>query len=174
MSGKKIILNDKEVKKIGFYKNKKVIKIDDIDSNGILTHTYLVHKRTLNHLAKLVKWLSCVVRTYLYGAFEYLLLPRHERVSEWIYIVWLNVKKLFAWSRCHIGSLTASNGVQTHNQLKTITTIIAIMITTKIITIITIMIIIIIIIEIITITATIIIITTITTIITTKITIRHS
>ena len=27
-----------------------------------------VRKRSLNHLAKLAKWLSCVVSTYLYGA----------------------------------------------------------------------------------------------------------
>ena len=31
------------------------------------THNHLVHKRTLNHSAKLAKWLSCVVSTYLYG-----------------------------------------------------------------------------------------------------------
>ena len=38
------------------------------DSNGIRTHNQLVRKRKLNHLAKLVKWLSCVVSAYLYGA----------------------------------------------------------------------------------------------------------
>ena len=31
------------------------------DSNGIRTHNHLVRKRTLNYLAKLAKWLSCVV-----------------------------------------------------------------------------------------------------------------
>ena len=36
--------------------------------NGALTHNHLVRKQTLNHLAKLAKWLSCVVSTYLYGA----------------------------------------------------------------------------------------------------------
>ena len=40
------------------------------DCNWIRTHNHLVHKRTLNHLAKLAKWLSCVVSTYLYGAFD--------------------------------------------------------------------------------------------------------
>ena len=39
-------------------------------SNVIWTHNHLVRKRTLNHLAKLAKWLSCVVRAYLYGAFD--------------------------------------------------------------------------------------------------------
>ena len=38
------------------------------DSNGIQTHNHLVSKQKLNHLAKLVKWLSCVVSAYLYGA----------------------------------------------------------------------------------------------------------
>ena len=32
------------------------------DSNGIRTHKHLVHKQTLNHIAKLGNWLSCVVR----------------------------------------------------------------------------------------------------------------
>ena len=36
------------------------------DSNGIQTHNHLVRKRTLNHFAKLVEWLTCVVSTYLY------------------------------------------------------------------------------------------------------------
>ena len=31
---------------------------------------HLVRKRTLNHLAKLSKWLSCALSTYLYGAFD--------------------------------------------------------------------------------------------------------
>ena len=39
-------------------------------SNVIQTHNHLVCKRTLNHLAKLARWLSCVVSTYLYGTFD--------------------------------------------------------------------------------------------------------
>ena len=35
-------------------------------SNGTLKRT--LRKRTLNHLAKLTKWLSCVVNTYLSGS----------------------------------------------------------------------------------------------------------
>ena len=35
------------------------------DSNGIQTHKHLIRKRMLNHLAKLAKWLRCVVSTYL-------------------------------------------------------------------------------------------------------------
>ena len=41
-----------------------------IDCNGTRTHNHLVHKLTLNHLAKLVKWLSCVVSTYLHSIFD--------------------------------------------------------------------------------------------------------
>ena len=39
------------------------------DCNWTRTHNHLFHKRALNHLAKLAKWLSCIVSTYLYGAF---------------------------------------------------------------------------------------------------------
>ena len=41
------------------------------DCNGTRTHNHLVRKRTLNHLAKLTRWLSWIVSTYLYGAFKY-------------------------------------------------------------------------------------------------------
>ena len=55
------------------------------DCNWTRTHNHLVHKPTLNHLAKLAKWLSCVVSTYLYGAFDCMFLSCHVRVSEWIH-----------------------------------------------------------------------------------------
>ena len=35
------------------------------DCNGTRTHNHLVLKRTVNNLAKLAKWLSCIVSTYL-------------------------------------------------------------------------------------------------------------
>ena len=47
-----------------------VISLHICGSNRIWTHNHLVHEWTLNHLAKLVKWLSFVVSTYLYGAFD--------------------------------------------------------------------------------------------------------
>ena len=53
------------------------------------THNHLVHKRTLNYLAKLTKWLSCVVSTYLCGASDCMFLSCHVRVSEWIHTLWL-------------------------------------------------------------------------------------
>ena len=56
------------------------------DGNRIRTHNRLVRKRTLNHLIKLVKWLSCVVSIYLYGAFD-CMLSCHVRVSN-SYVTW--------------------------------------------------------------------------------------
>ena len=55
------------------------------DCKWTWTHNHLVHKRTLNHLAKLAKWLSCVVSIYLYGAFDCMFSSCHVRVSEWIH-----------------------------------------------------------------------------------------
>ena len=55
------------------------------DCNGTRTHNHLIRKRTLNHFAKLAKWLSCVVSTYLSGAFDCMFLSCHVRVSEWIH-----------------------------------------------------------------------------------------
>ena len=53
------------------------------DNNEIPTQKHLVRKRTLNHLAELVKWLSCVVSPYLCAAFDCMLLSFHNQVSEW-------------------------------------------------------------------------------------------
>ena len=55
------------------------------DCDGTRTHNHLVRKRTINHLAKLVKWLSCALSTYLYGAFDCMFLSCHVRVWEWIH-----------------------------------------------------------------------------------------
>ena len=42
-------------------------------------------KRTLNLLAKLANWLSCVVSTYLYSAFDGMSLLCYIRLSKWVY-----------------------------------------------------------------------------------------
>ena len=42
-------------------------KRDLSDCNETRIHNHLVCKQTLNHLAKLAKWLSCVMITYLCG-----------------------------------------------------------------------------------------------------------
>ena len=57
------------------------------DCNGTWIHSHLVCKRTLKHLAKLAKRLSCVVSTYLYGAFTCMFLSCNAHVSEWIHTV---------------------------------------------------------------------------------------
>ena len=59
------------------------------DCKGTLAHNYLVCKQTLNHLARLAKWLSCFMSTYLYSAFDCKFLSCHVCVSEWIHILYL-------------------------------------------------------------------------------------
>ena len=55
------------------------------DWNWTRTQNHLGRKRTLNHLAKLAKWLSCVLSTYLYCAFDCMLLSCQEvRVTRFI------------------------------------------------------------------------------------------
>ena len=53
--------------------------------NWTRTHNRLVYKRTPNHLAKLAKWLSCVVSTCLCDAFDSMFLSCHVGISEWIH-----------------------------------------------------------------------------------------
>ena len=59
------------------------------DCNGTRTNNHLVRKRILNHLAKLAKWLSSVVSTYLYGAFDCMFLSCHVRIWDWIHTLQL-------------------------------------------------------------------------------------
>ena len=61
----------------------KIPRLSVCDYNGTRTHNHLFRKRTLNHLAKLAKWLSCVVCTYLYGVFDFMFLSCEVRISEW-------------------------------------------------------------------------------------------
>ena len=71
------------VKEIFIWNRRNIWILSDYDR--IRTHYHLIRKRTLNHLAKLAKWLSCVASTYLYDAFDCMFLACHIRVSEWIY-----------------------------------------------------------------------------------------
>ena len=59
------------------------------------TTTWFV-KKALNHLAKLAKWLSCVVSACLYGAFDCAILSGYMR---------------------DISSLSESNRIRTHNHV---------------------------------------------------------
>ena len=87
-------------------------------SNGTRTHNHLVRKRTLNHLAKLTKWLSWVASSYLYGVFDCMLLSCHVRVSAWIHnICSLDFKEHLSRNRRNIWSLSDCNRIWSHNHL---------------------------------------------------------
>ena len=61
----------------------KQVQIFDEKDTRIRNHNDLVCKWTLDHLANVaLKWLSCVVSTYLYGAFDCMLLSCHIRDSN--------------------------------------------------------------------------------------------
>ena len=75
------------------------------DCNWRRTQNQLVHKRTLKHLGKLVKWLSCVLSTCLYGIFECML-------SESRLYSCVNVKEPIAQSRREIWSVSDWNWIR--------------------------------------------------------------
>ena len=72
------------------------------DCNWTRTHYHLVHKRKLNNLAKLAKWLSRIVSTYLHVAFDCMFLSCHVRAcfeqgGPWHwgnYRVWIFLKRV--------------------------------------------------------------------------------
>ena len=67
------------------------------DCNWTRTLNHLVCKRTLNHLAKLTKWLSWVVSTCLYGAFE------------WIHTLWQEHTVKVTWTFHHVVKYQVAN-----------------------------------------------------------------
>ena len=68
----------------------KWLKLVLSDCNWTKPHNNLFHKKTFNHLAKLIKWLSCFASTYLYSAFDCMSLSCHVCVSE-------RINTMFAW-----------------------------------------------------------------------------
>ena len=52
------------------------------------THSQLIRKPALSHLAKIANWLSCVVSNYLYGTFDWMFLSCHVHISEWIHTLY--------------------------------------------------------------------------------------
>ena len=69
---------------------KSDIKSDVLsDCKKTETHNHLLCKQTLNHLAKMTKWLSYVVSNYLYGVFDSIFVLCHIHVLEWILTPWL-------------------------------------------------------------------------------------
>ena len=59
------------------------------DCNAIQTYNHLVGKPTLNHLAKLTKWSSSIVKTYFYDGSDCMFLSCHVLILEWIYTLQL-------------------------------------------------------------------------------------
>ena len=57
------------------------------DCNGSRTHKNLLWKGTLNRLASLADWFSCVVSAFLGGAFDCMFLSWHQRISKGIHIL---------------------------------------------------------------------------------------
>ena len=72
-----------DVKELHAWSRREIWSLSDC--NWTRTHNHLVHKQTLNYLTRLAKWLSCVVSTYLYGAFDCMFMSCHVHVSEWIH-----------------------------------------------------------------------------------------
>ena len=95
----------------------KFFKINALSGcHGIWTYNHLLCKRTLNHLAKLAKRMSCVESTYLYGAL--IVCSYHAAYafrSESTLWDCLNVKDVLAQNRCDIWNLSDCNGIEAHN-----------------------------------------------------------
>ena len=75
------------VKKLLAWNNGNIWSLSDY--NRTQNHNHLVRKRKLDHLAKLIKLLSFIVSTYLYGAFDCMLLSCHLCILEWIHTLYL-------------------------------------------------------------------------------------
>ena len=70
-----------------------------IDCNWARTHNHLLRKRTLNYLAQLAKFFSCVVGTYLYREFDCMFLSFHVHASEWIHTLQFPEYQGIPWSK---------------------------------------------------------------------------
>ena len=87
--------------------------------NETQTYNHLVRQWTRKHLAKLVKWLTCVVNTYLCGS---LLSACFSHVTQAFLCEsapfnCISVNELVARNRCKIWNLSDSSGTGTHNHL---------------------------------------------------------
>ena len=86
--------------------------------NGSWTNNHLFRKRALNHLAKWIKWLSCVASTYLYFEFDCMFLSSYHvtyAISERIHTLHscLNFKGIMVWSMRKMCSLSHCSGTRT-------------------------------------------------------------
>ena len=73
-------------------------------------HNHLARKQRLNHLDKLLKWLKCIVSTYLHGAiivcFYHVTYAFRVNLHS---VIILNVNDLFTQNRCDILNLIDLN-----------------------------------------------------------------
>ena len=86
------------------------------DCNWTRTYNHLVPKRTLKHLAKLAKWMSYAVSTYIYTV-HLTVCSCHVTYtfqSESTLYICLNVKKLLARNRREIWSLTSRSHLKSY------------------------------------------------------------
>ena len=94
----------------------KIWELSDCNWTG--TQNHLVHKRTLNHLAKLANYwvvfwvLICMV--YLTVCSRHVTYAFHSRSTLYS---WMNVKELLAWSRREIWGWSDCNWTRTQNHL---------------------------------------------------------
>ena len=121
---KAYIKNDRGKMKGNIVLGKTILR--NCDCNWTRTHNHLVHKRTLNHLAKLAKWLSCVVSTYLYGAFDCMFLSCHQLASlaKWLSVrlwtKWLWVRVQLQSLKLQISRLLPARSSWTFRQLQSV------------------------------------------------------
>ena len=83
--------------------------------NWTRTQNHVVLKRTLNHLAKLAKWVSCVLSTYLCDAFDCMFFSYHSRKR-----FRMNPHSIVAWTReCRFTLKCVINMARIYSQQKT-------------------------------------------------------
>ena len=85
--------------------------------NWTRTHKHLGHKRTLNHWDKLAKWLSCVLSTSLYGAFDCMFLSCHVRVSDFAYASRKDFVDIQAAMECGFTPKCILDMIRTYSQM---------------------------------------------------------
>ena len=86
--------------------------------NATVTHNHIVRKRTLKHLAKETEWMSRVVSTYLYGAFDCMFLSCHIRLWDLIHTIYLpECQGTLCWNQLQNLKISDDNSTRTHNNL---------------------------------------------------------
>ena len=92
------------VKQLFFRSRRKIWSLSDCNWTRI--HNHFVHKRKLNHLTKLDKWLSCVWSSYLYGAFDSMFLSFHSGI--WLYLLHIQETIECRFTLRHVRDMTRS------------------------------------------------------------------